>query len=357
MNRQDSSLRDVFVILTGVSGNLGDAVIRRRVLEWCRPVGRIHAYVGRTTPGWIEQLGFRDGETVYAGGERKLWLRRLLLGRGKRTFVFDPGEVPLGREHLKSEILFLLIVALVRLRGGRVIRPPRAVGDYDRLTAGFYKASARLSNVVLWRDGPSLERMGVGELSPDTAFAEPPIAGEPHGQRRNILVTMRGKRPLPSDAWFEGIASFARESDLRVIAMSQVDEDEKRTEEIAARLGAEIAEYRPWGERTDLEQEIAVRAAYESCALVVSDRLHVLILAAKAGAVPVEIAPSPAAKIRTHFATIGYDRVTSDSVTMSAGEVHDVLARQVLRSAEVDSKLSAAQKLLEGRILQFLPRR
>ncbi|MDD7930680.1 hypothetical protein [Microbacterium thalli] len=300
-------------------------------------------------------MGLRDGETPYPASQRKLWLRRLLFGRGKRVLVFDPGEVPLGREHLKSEIMFFAIVLGLRLRGAQVIRPPRAVGGYDLVTAFFYRASARLSNVVLWRDRPSLDRMGVGELAPDTAFAEPAVAGLPHTERRTLLVTMRGKRPLPSDAWFEGIAAFARDQNLRIVTMAQVDEDEKRCAEIAARLAD--AEHLPWGKRSDLEQEVAVRLLYEECAFAVSDRLHVLILAAKAGVTPVEIAPSPAAKIRTHFATVGYVDVSFDSATASANDVRAFLTAQTGRNDDLRAKLLAAQTRLDRRIERALTSR
>lgn len=265
--------------------------------------------------------------------------------------------MPLGREHLKSEIMFFLIVLGLRIRRSTVIRPPRAAGQSDPLTLFFYRTSARLSHVVLWRDRPSLERLRVGELAPDTAFSEPAVPGIPHAARRSILVTMRGKRAVPSDAWFEAIAAFARSRGLKVVAMSQVDEDEERTALIADRLGMDITEYRPWGDRSDLDQERAVRAAYEECALAISDRLHVLILAAKAGAIPVEIAPEPAPKIRTHFETIGYDGVSMDSADASADEIVRFLDTQVSRHDEIVAKLSSAKEILDRRVAEVLPRR
>lgn len=354
MSVKDMGDREVFVVLTGVSGNLGDAVIRRRVLEWCRPLGRVHAYVGRTTAGWVEELQLRPDEVVYTAPQRRQWLRRLILGRGPRFLMLDPGEVPLGREHLKSEVMFLAITAVLRLRGGYIFRPPRAVGDYDSLTAWFYRTSARLSQTVLWRDSPSLQRMGVGELSPDTAFAEPAVAGSPFEARTRLLVTLRGKRPLPTPDTLDAIRDFAEAQGLQITTMAQVDEDETRCSEVAEWLGADVAEYLPWGERSDLEQEMAVRRLYEDCAYVVSDRLHVLILAAKAGAVPIEIAPAPAPKIRTHFATVDYEGVSLDAEGQSASSISVFLATQVGRAPEVVAKLAVAQDVLVRRVQKAL---
>ncbi|MDH6181877.1 hypothetical protein M2152_002059 [Microbacteriaceae bacterium SG_E_30_P1] len=348
---RNAAPREVFVILTGVSGNLGDAVIRRRVLEWCRGLGRVHAYVGRTTPGWLGQLALSNDEVLYRAKDRRRWLKELLLHKRAPVLVFDPGEVPLGTEHLRSEIMFLGIVAMVRLKGGFIFRPPRAVGSVHPVVGWVYRTSSRLSNIVLWRETPSLERMRVGKISPDTAFGEPRTPGLPHGQRRVVIVSMRGKRPIPPAEWFEGIASFAKRHDYRIVAVSQVDEDEVRSAELAERFGG-AAEYIPWGERSDKEQETSVRALYETAAIAISDRLHVLILAAKAGALPVEIAESPRPKVREHFRTVGIHSI-SYPIAGSAAEVDAFLEQQISRVEEISTLVDDAEAKLQLEIDNF----
>ena len=344
---------DIYVILTGVSGNLGDAVIRRRVLEWSRGLGTIHAYVGNTTPGWIEQLGLREDEHVYAANARKRWITALMFGRGRRVLVLDPGEVPLGREHLKSELVFLLMVLIVRVRRGLVFRPPRAVGDYDRLVGAIYRLSSRLSHFVLWRDQTSLERIGIGDLVPDTAFAEPVQSGEPPHQRQTLLISMRGKRPFPPPQWFAAVKNFAATQGLRVAVASQVDEDETRSRDIADRLGHDIAHHVPWGARSDLEQERMMRALYEECTVVISDRLHVLILAAQAGAQPVELASRPRPKVATHFATIGMADVSFDVERAETSGIVEFLEQQSPRRGELTTRMSAARTELNQYVDAF----
>ncbi|HEY0258518.1 MAG TPA: polysaccharide pyruvyl transferase family protein [Lacisediminihabitans sp.] len=340
---------EVYVILTGVSGNLGDAVIRRRVLEWIRGLGQIHAYVGRTTPGWLDQLGIRPGEVVYAAGARRDWLRGLLFGPGKKIMVFDPGEVPLGREHLRSELMFLVIVFWVRLRGGLVFRPPRAIGEISPLTGWLYQASSRLSNVVLWRERLSYERMRVGRLVPDTAFAEPRLEGIAWADRREVVISMRGKREFPSEEWFAGIRDFAASHGFRLVLLSQVAEDEARTRELADRFGP-IAEYLPWGDRGDLQQERFIRARYLSCAMAISDRLHVLILAAQAGAMPVEVVPLPKLKVEQHFSTIGMGGISFGTAGRSAADISCFLGDQLRRRDELNDKMAAAANVLENEV-------
>lgn len=347
-----SSGNEVFVILTGVSGNLGDAVIRRRVLEWSRGLGQIHAYVGATTQGWVEQLQFTEEELVYPGSRRRQWMKKLIFGRGQRVLVFDPGEVPLGVAHLKSELAFLGIVLAVRLRRGIVFRPPRAVGEFNRLVGGIYRLSARLSQITLWRERPSLQLMRVGTLVPDTAFAEP-SSSDDEITRDAVLVSMRGKRAFPSQPWIDGIRAFAIESGLRVIVASQVDEDEVRSREIADACGTDLATYEFWGDNSDLVQELRVRELYKRCALVISDRLHVLILAAQAGAIPVELATSPKPKVRTHFDTVGFDNMSLDVADKDENEIFEFLRHQATRSDEIAGKLTIAREKLLFEVDRF----
>lgn len=345
--------RQIFIVLTGVSGNLGDAVIRRRILNWVRGTGTIHAYFGRTTPGWVEQIGLTEGEHSYGAGRRRDWLKKLIFGKGPRAWVFDPGEVPLGREHLKSEVVFLVIAVLVKARGGKIIRPPRAIGDYSPLVGWFYRQSARLSDEVLWRDEASLARMRVGTLVPDTAFSEPRIPGAEPGDRNFMILSLRGKRPIPSEEWFEALRRFSTSSGLPIKIVSQVDEDEKRSDELAARLGNDVAEYLPWGSRSDAEQEAYVRELYRTADLVVSDRLHVLILSSVAGAIPAEVVPAPKPKVKDHFAVAGYPDVSFDSAATSAEEIIDFLSRQLTRREELDGVLTSAFSRLDVEVTRI----
>lgn len=350
--------REIFIVLTGVSGNLGDAVIRRRVLNWARGLGRVHAYVGKTTPGWVEQLGLQPDEVVYGATDRKAWLKKLLVGRGPRALVFDPGEVPLGNAHLKSEAIFLAVAVLLRLRRGVIIRPPRAVAHLAPATGFLYKLSSRISHVVLWRNERSLRAIGVGRISPDTAFHESHVDGLPQSERSSIVISLRGKRPYPPRAWFEAIENFARSQGLAVVLMSQVDEDEERSMELSKEFDAGLVTYLPWGTRSDLEQEEAVRSLYESAAYVISDRLHVLILASVAGAQPIEIVERPNPKAAEHFETVGISGISLDIEGLPAAEVESFLNSQVGRHEQIASRLDTAWSSLDAEVqkIRFLLR-
>lgn len=339
----------LFVVSTGVSGNLGDAVIRRRVLRWVEGLGERHVYVGNTTEGWLQQLQLADDDTVYRAGQRKTWLKALLFGRGPRALVYDPGEVPLGKEHLKSELVFLFIGLWLRLRGGYVVRPPRAVAHYHWATGMLHRWGCRISQVVLWRDRPTLDRMRCGKLVPDTAFGEP--AGPTSEKPRELLViSMRGKRPAPTAPWLEAVGTFAQKHGLRIVALSQVDEDEQRSVEIAGELASYGAELVPWGDGDDLSRETQLRAIYAETAIVVSDRLHVLLLAAQAGAMPVEAVERPVPKVGSHFATAGIDDISVDVEGMSAADIARWLGDRLARREDVVQHVTVARQRLETEV-------
>ena len=57
-------MREVFIVLTGAYGNVGDGVIRRRIIGWVRDAGAVHAYVGNAPADWVEQLGEVDTSGV-----------------------------------------------------------------------------------------------------------------------------------------------------------------------------------------------------------------------------------------------------------------------------------------------------
>lgn len=343
----------VYVVLTGAYGNVGDGVIRRRVLQWVRSCGEVHAYVGNAPGDWVEQLGLGDADRVYTAREARAWARSLVLGRGPAALVFDPGQIPLGRRARRAELFYLMLTVWTRVRGGVVIRPPRAFArEVDRMSFALHRMASRASTVALWRTPRCAATMRIGEFCPDTAFQEAFVAGAPMGDRTEILVSMRGRRAAPSPEWFDAVASVAAANGAPVTVVSQVREDENRGQEIVQTLlsrgisAAQIA----WGDRSDLEQELMVRARYESARYVVSDRLHVLILAAKAGAVPIEITDQHPSKAEEHFAAIGYPGVSLlvGEGGPAAGVLH---AEQAMsRLAELQLRMSLAAQEIDGAV-------
>lgn len=334
----------VQIVLTGAYGNLGDAVIRRRALEWVRPLGEVHAYVGNAPDSWIEQLGLGGGDVVYRSGARFAWMSSFFARSRPVAFVLDPGEVPLGRRDLPAEIVMLLMTLAARVRGAAVIRPPRGLGKISRVTLFVHKLASALSHEKMWRNERSMAIMGRGRATPDIAFQEPTVEGSPFAARPTLVVSMRGKRSFPSSNWVQAITRIAAERNLRIVCLSQVREDEVRTEELAHKLSASVVK---WDRASDLEHEVRVRQEYEAAQIVVSDRLHVLILSALAGAVPIELADSPKGKVDEHFSQIGASGVSVDTSTMAANDVLERVRGLIAGREELRARMTAASSELD----------
>ncbi|MGJ9372063.1 hypothetical protein [Nesterenkonia sp. CF4.4] len=239
----------------------------------------------------------------------------------------------------------LLVVSLaLKLRGALVVRPPRSINPSSNLCLWIHRLGCRLSDVVLWRTEPSQRYAKVGQLAPDTAFGEPRTLGLAWSERKRLVVSMRGKRRFPSVQWFESIRDIASKADLDLIVVTQVREDEQRSAEIATELGAEL---HVWDQVEDIDQEVRLRELYETAAIVVSDRLHVLVLGAMAGAVPLELSDRPVSKILDTFAQVGMTDVVFDTASSQSSDAVRFAFRAVDGREKMSQKLDDANTRLK----------
>ena len=58
-------MTQVFAIGRGQYENVGDIILRRHLLDWVRPVGDMHVYVGNSPAGYDEGLGLGPDDRVY----------------------------------------------------------------------------------------------------------------------------------------------------------------------------------------------------------------------------------------------------------------------------------------------------
>lgn len=341
-----------FVSLTGPAGNIGDALIRRETLTWALGTSdELVAYVGDAPDAWLHQLGVPTGARVLRSKRsvaRWLWL--LLTAPARPVLVFEAGEVPLDRGNVLRELVFLAETIIVRLKRGVVVRPPRGIRAPTNPALWLHARAARLSQVALWRDARSAALVGGGRVVPDIGFAAGMRHGSPDIERDELIVSLRGARPMPDAAWVAAVRAVAASADLRIRSVVQVREDEARAREIAEALDGE---FEPWNDLDLVHQEEGLRAYYDRARLVISDRMHVLVLAALSGAVPAELVPHPTRKIAAAFATISLHGLSRDSSTCDGDAMQQFLQAQLGRSDEVRSRVAAAARKLtdiEGEI-------
>lgn len=338
-------LTRTFVSLTGPAGNIGDALIRRETLQWAEGTSdELIAYIGEAPDVWLRQLGIPDDATVLRSKTsvpRWLWL--LATAPRHPVLVFEAGEIPLDRGNGLRELVFLAETIIVRLKRGVVVRPPRGIRAPSWPALAIHRLAARLSQVALWRDGATIERARCGTLAPDIGFSAGTRAGLAWSDRTELLVSLRGARPLPDAAWIHAVREAADATGLAIRTVVQVREDEDRARELARLLGGT---FDPWGDTDSVTHEDRLCDRYDAAQLVISDRMHVLVLAALSGAVPVELVPSPTAKIAEAFAAIDLQGISVDSTTADAACMTAALTPTPQRAAEITEHVHAAAATL-----------
>ncbi|WP_460800056.1 hypothetical protein [Microbacterium sp. GXF0217] len=336
-----------FVSLTGPAGNIGDALIRRETLAWASDTSdELVAYTGDAPDVWLTQLGIPEDAIVLRSKKsvpRWLWL--LIAAPRHPVLVFEAGEIPLDRGNGLRELVFLAETLIVRLKGGVVVRPPRGIRAPSQPSLSIHRLAARLSPVTLWRDAVTLATARTGRLAPDIGFSAGIRPGLGWNERAELIVSLRGARPLPDERWIRTVRESAERAGLGIRTVVQVREDEDRARELAELLGGVFEE---WGETDPLAQEERLRERYDAAQLVISDRMHVLVLAALSGAVPVELVPQPTAKIREAFAAIGLDDVSIDAATTDQERMREALRPTPERAVEVAERVGDAEAALAG---------
>ena len=353
MRRRDSRssraprVTRTFVSLTGPAGNIGDALIRRETLGWATGTSdELVAYTGDAPDVWLTQLGL-PADAIVLRDKKSVprWLRLLVLAPRHPVLVFEAGEIPLDRGNGLRELVFLAETLIVRLKGGVVIRPPRGIRAPSQPSLAIHRLAARLSQVALWRDESTLATARCGRLAPDIGFSAGTRPGLPWGERSELLVSLRGARPLPDAEWLSAVRETAERAGLSIRTVVQVREDESRARELARLLGGE---FEAWGDTDPLEQEERLRDRYDAARIVISDRMHVLVLAALSGAVPVELVPGPTMKITKAFAAIGLHGGSVDSSADDPSRMRAVLLPTPERAAEVSERVRIAAATLVG---------
>ena len=160
---------------------------------------------------------------------------------------------------------------------------------------------------------------------------------------------------MPGQAWLEGVRAFCGEIGLRPLVVTQVGRDAERNRELAGLLNAGLID---WKNEPHAVQERRLRAVYEKSALVLSDRLHVLILAFTEGAVPLCMLDRPEDKIGRHFDAVGYTGTSIDVSELSAEQVAQRLMVAMGRQAEAEAARTRATEMIAevGRELRELVR-
>ncbi|TNM61075.1 hypothetical protein FHN55_17860 [Streptomyces sp. NP160] len=340
----------VFASAVGQHDNLGDTVLRRAFLRTVRRAGQLHVYVGRPGDDQVSALGLEaDDVVVRTSSEWRAELRRTL-GRTPALYSFDTGEKELERRFALRYLRTAPLLVANRLRGGASVH--LGVG-LRRATPWRYPMAAvlRLCQEVTWRDEHSHRWMGVGRTAPDWAFHEGASTEELRAQHpRDVLaVALRAslphdRRPEPSSEWAHEVAAAAGSLGLRPVFTAQIGRDGELASRLADAVGAEAM---TWGSAHHGEMEARLRPLYRRSAVIVSDRLHGLVIAATEGASPLALSSGPLDKATRTLAAAGLSEASVQHSPTSGAAVARALEGAVGRRSRVVESVIAARRELD----------
>lgn len=303
--------------------NLGDALITRELLRLLGERGRVELYEARMPVTFLEAIG-AAGHARHKTAGSFVW--KLVASAVKRVFeksaprvyyILNPGGFS-GRYSAKEVPRHLLLLAsyvLLNIGGVRIIRLGQSIGPFAGVRTPIERWKANWTHVTTARDPLSLEyakRIGIRRpvYFPDLAFAMPPLPGlqEAVDQRKFAVLSFRSEPQV--DGYDESVVSqlswaFAPTGlwpGLPIRMANQVTFDSPRNAELARLLketsgGTSVA---PAGDLDSLQR------LYAGAEVVVSNRLHVLLLALRAGTpVFALVHPSVNVKIVGLFDAIG----------------------------------------------------
>ncbi len=337
----------VFASAMGQFDNVGDTVLRRGFLNALRRVGPLHVFVGAHDADYLSALELTGDDTIYRTSAE--WRSRILraLTRERSLYAFDTGETEVKKAFALRYLRLAPLLLASKFSGGVSAHVGVGVREPSAWRVPI-STVLRLCSVVTWRDEYSRRIMGVGSVSPDWAFALGSPAGflrsDQHPRPRFAIAVRQGlshaSREAPDAEWVTKVQRISAERGLEPVVVAQIERDGPLAEELAARFGCEAV---VWEGPNHSRQEDRLRAVYRESAVVLSDRLHGLVMAATEGAVPIGLAMSQNDKVERTLAGAGITGSTIDRAIADSGNAAKVVRNAIERRAEF------AESVIEAR--------
>jgi polysaccharide pyruvyl transferase WcaK-like protein len=335
----------------GQYDNVGDTVLRRGFLDHLRTIAPLRVYVGDKTADYVSGLGLQpDDIAVTDSKEWRSAVSRTLTKGG--IYAFDTGETEAERAFARRYLKLAPLLAVNRLRGGTAVQ----LGVGVRASTPWrhpISTVLRLCDMVSWRDEKSRRMMGLGTVTPDWAFAlgssDDFLQGD-RAPRPYLAIAFRQglshmARDKPSDAWVDSVRAMSLRLNLQPIVVAQIERDGPLAQELADRLGCDAL---LWLDDNHARQEARLRETYRRSALVLSDRLHAVVIAATEGAVPIALSTGPMDKVSRTLEGAGILRTSVQRDLSDAAAANAVVDDALARRAEIMAAVVSSRERLEA---------
>lgn len=345
-------MNSILASAVGQYDNVGDTVLRRGFLDHLRRLGDLRVYVGDKTDDYVSGLGLQSGDVAVRDGRewRAAVSRQLSTGGG--LYAFDTGETEVQAPFAKRYAKIAPLLAVNKARGGMAVQLGVGVRESTPWRTPI-SGVLRLCDEVSWRDEASRRIMGLGSVTPDWAFAlgsTDALLFDAQRPRPRLAIAYRqglshAAREKPSDAWVDAVRRIAVSLSLQPVVVAQIERDGPLATELAERLGCEAV---VWLDDNHARQEERLRAVYRDSALVLSDRLHAVVIAATEGAVPIALSAGPMDKTTRTLEGAGIERTSVERSLPDTDAALEVITDALQRRGEIMRAVSTARLRLDA---------
>jgi polysaccharide pyruvyl transferase WcaK-like protein len=309
--------------------NLGDIIINRQLLGLLHEQGVVVVHPGAMPPAFLEQIEIEKYATEASQGA---FFRRMISSSlrarakgGRVYYVLNPGGFTGGLtfKDAVSQTFNILAFLVLNVLGIRIVRLGASIGPFSRNRALFETTKSKFVDFIGARDSESqryAKTIGIKNLKyfPDLAFTMSPLQAAP-AREQKAVVSIRSRNVTPDydQVIKRQIASVLDTVDptrkLEVLIAAQVDADLRYLDDLAATLSQAR-------QTTVLRNRLSEQEAlelYAASQVVVSNRLHVLLLALRQGTPAfAAIDPKADSKVAGIYADIGFgDLIVANRTT------------------------------------------
>jgi polysaccharide pyruvyl transferase WcaK-like protein len=352
--------------------NLGDMLISRELLALARAHGNVVVDVCDAPNAFVLGLDIRDTERADSG--LSFWLGILFGIRGRRTgeakvsgrrvYLLNPGGFSGEYSYLAAiaQLGVLFFYVLLWICGVKIMRVGCSLGPFGRRRKFLERLKSYFVSHIGVRDNQSLSycnKIGMDNTQyfPDLAFlaSGAGLRNAFQSDRCTVCLSFRSgaSNAMVEDAVAHQLSILVRSAPPYVSFkfVTQVAYDAGPNRALAEHLGllSNCA-------FVDVSNDLTKAAAlYGSCDLVISNRLHVLLLALRNGASVIALVQNSAnAKIVGLFSTLALSHLVVDVATGSMPRFERIPR---VEPTDVDSLFRTQADLARSTFLEMLSHR
>lgn len=271
--------------------NAGDALINRELIKLMRHEGHIHTFIGKSPKKFIEQIELRDTEILKINTSIFIFVFMMVdLIRGNEVFLVQtPGDISAKKNNIK-DFIKTFIILIISILGIKVIQVGISLGEFSEKQKINYRIRSKFMHAIGLRDLISLDKAHEMKLKnfiyfPDLAFGINPILKNNNKIKKIGLSFRNDNLNLEKQnlliQYLKNEFCQSGNDNLKVSIIVQVERDLIFAKRIATEVHCSDIDIL---EKYDLDE---LGGLYSHLDLVISNRLHVILLAALNGALSI----------------------------------------------------------------------